>query len=52
MRNRGKKEKKIRKEIINYWEERANLIWRENTRQMSRDQSLEPTACVVPGSTV
>ena len=23
-----------------------------NTRQMSKDQSLEPTACAVPGSTV
>ena len=50
--NGGRKEKKIRKEILNYWEERANQIWREDTRQMSRDQSLEPTACAVPRPTV
>ena len=52
IRNRGRKEKKIRKEILNYWEERANQIWREDTRQISRDQSLEPTICTVPRSIV
>ena len=49
IRNRRRKEKKIRKEMLNYWEERANQSWREDTRKISRDQSLEPTACTVPG---
>ena len=35
--------------MLNYWEERANQSWREDTGKMSRDQSLEPTACTVPG---
>ena len=51
IRNRGRKERKIRKEMLNYWEERANQSWREDTRKISRDQSLEPTAYAVPRST-